>query len=112
MKADPEKVRAVLEMKSPENVKELQTFLGFITYLQKFLPHMSQVSAPLRKLLEKDIAWHWETEQIESFQKLKQLATNTPVLAFYDKDKDVVLNVDSSSCGLGAVLLQNDKPIA
>ncbi|XP_052768253.1 uncharacterized protein K02A2.6-like [Mya arenaria] len=112
LKPDPEKVRAVQEMKQPTNTKELQTFLGFITYLQKFLPNMSQVSAPLRKLLEKDIAWHWETEQKDSFQALKKMASEAPVLAFYNKDETVVLNVDASSCGLGAVLLQNERPVA
>lgn len=112
LKADPEKVRAVLEMSSPQNKKELQTFLGFITYLQKFLPHMSEVSAPLRILLKKDVQWHWELEQDESFKRLKSLASESPVLAFYNKDEDLILNVDSSSNGLGAVLLQNGKPIA
>lgn len=112
LKTSPEKSRAVREMKKPEDKKELMTFLGFITYLQKFLPHMSEVSAPLRKLLEKDIEWHWERSQEESFEKLKEMASNTPILAFYDPKDKVILNVDASSYGLGAVLLQRDKPVA
>ena len=47
-------------MKHPENVKELQTFIGFIQYLSKFIPNLSEISAPLRKLLEKDTLWHWD----------------------------------------------------
>ena len=54
LKVDPEKVRAIKEMNRSQNKKELQTFLGCITYLQKFLPRMSEVSALLRKLLEKE----------------------------------------------------------
>ena len=112
LKVDPEKVRAVKEMDRPQNKKELQTFLGCITYLQKFLPHMSDISAPLRKLLMKDIEWHWDTSHEKSFRRLKEMATETPVLAFYSPKDKLTLNVDASSYGLGAVILQNERPIA
>ncbi|XP_061173501.1 uncharacterized protein LOC133182663 [Saccostrea echinata] len=62
-------------MKPPGNVKELMTFLGFVQYLGKFIPNLSEISAPLRHLLSKDVAWHWEEEQMKSFEKLKQLVT-------------------------------------
>lgn len=107
-----EKIRAVLNMKRPENKKELQTFLGFITYLQKILPNMSDVSAPLRQLLENKVEWHWEELQETSFQTLKQMTTETPVLAFYDPKEELVLSVDASSYGLDAVLTQKGKPLA
>ncbi|CAC5360352.1 unnamed protein product [Mytilus coruscus] len=101
-------------LKKPENKKELQTFLGFITYLSKFLSNMSDVSAPLRVLLEEKNEWCWEKEQDTSFNKLKDMATNAPILSYYiyDPKQPLTLNVDGSSKGLGAVLLQNDKPIA
>ena len=60
LKPDPEKIRAVKEMKPPENANELKTFLGFIQYLGKFMPNMATESAPLRELLEKNVPWHWD----------------------------------------------------
>ena len=86
--------------------------MGFIQYLSKLMPNMSTVSAPLRTLLEKTIIWHWNEQQETSFQKLKTMATNTPILQYFDPNKTLTLNVDASSKGLGAVLIQNQKPVA
>lgn len=66
LKPDPEKVRTVQEMDYPENVKDLQTFMGFVQYLEKFMPNLSEVCSPLRKLLEKHSLWKWESKQGES----------------------------------------------
>ena len=112
LKADPEKIRAVKEMKPPVNAKELKTFLGFIQYLGTFMPNMATESAPLRELLEKNVAWHWDHLQEESFQKLKQMASSTPVLGYYDPRGPLCLSVDASSKGLGTVLLRDEKSLA
>ena len=69
VKIDYEKLRAVEQMTAPENKKELQHFLGFIQYLGKFLENMSEVSAPLRELLHKDIELHWDMEQENSLHQ-------------------------------------------
>ena len=56
-KADPEKIRAVQDMNQPQTVRRLMTFLGFIQYLGKFMPNMADISAPLRKLTQRDVEW-------------------------------------------------------
>ena len=99
-------------MTQPSNTKELKTFLGFIQYLAKFLPNMAELSAPLRKLVEKNTAWRWEKEQEDSFQQLKRMATSALVLSYYDPKKPVTLSVGAISKGLRAVLYQEDKPVA
>ena len=112
LKPDFDKLRAVEQMKAPTNKKELQTFLGFVQYLAKFLPNMPDVSAPLRQPLHKEVEWHWENEQEKSIQTLKKMCTNVPVLAYFDETKPIVLTVDSNSKVLGATIVQVGKPIA
>ena len=112
VKPDPEKVRAVKEMPPPTNVKELRTLLGFVQYLAKFIANLSEITAPLRQLLEKDIQWHWDSEQQSAFELLKEKVSNAPVLRYYDPKKDLVMSVDASSKGLGSVILQEGQPIA
>ena len=99
-------------MPFPANKEDLQRFLGMLTYLSKFIPHFSQIASPLRQLLEKDTAWQWHHEHEQSLLKLKELATSAPVLAYFKPDRPVTLSVDASSKGLGAVLIQDDYPIA
>ena len=112
LKADDEKVRAVVQLPPPQDKQELMRFMGMIQYLAKFIPNLSEVSAPLRKLLENDTAWHWEEEQKQSYEQLKKLVTNAPTLKFYDVKAPVTLSVDASSEGIGAVILQDGRPVA
>lgn len=80
LKPDPEKVRAVAQLPPPESKQALMRFMGMVQYLSKFIPNLSEVSAPLRKLLESDVEWHWEDKQIKSFEKMKTLLINAPTL--------------------------------
>jgi len=80
--------------------------------LSKFIPNLSQIASPLRALLEKDMTWECDHEHQESFHQLKQLATTAPVLKYFKPDRPIKLSVDASSKGLGAVLIQDEHPIA
>ena len=112
LQADPAKVAAVRDMPAPTNKTELKRFLGFVTYLGKFLPNLSTESAPLRELLKEDVEFLWTSSQETAFQCLKNLCTRCPVLALFDVNKEVQVQCDASSTGLGAVLLQEGRPIA
>ena len=112
VKPDPKKVEAILTMPTPANREGLQRFLGAVTYLSKFIPNMSQKSAPLRQLLQKDVEWSWGQVEDDAFTSLKTAISSAPVLTFFDPKEPVTLSVDASSKGVGAVLLQHDRPVA
>ena len=106
VQADPEKVEAISGMPSPRDKSDLRRFLGMINYLGKFMPNLSEKTALLRSLLEKDVLWSWSDKHEECFCMLKKLVTESPILKYYDPNKEMKLSVDASKYGLGAVLLQ------
>ena len=55
LKADPDKVEAVKNIPPPEDKEGIGRFLGFVQYLSKFIPNLSQVDAPLRELMKSDV---------------------------------------------------------
>lgn len=112
LEADPDKVEAIQAMKTPTNKTELQRLLGMITYLNKFIPNMSDLTNPLRDLLHKNTSFTWEIHHEAALNKIKQVLQSPPVLRLYDVNKPVTLTVDASSKNLGAALLQEGQPIA
>ena len=103
LKVDPEKVRAIVNMPVPSDAQGVRRFLGLVQYVSKFIPNLADVSEPLRILTKNDVVWHWDKPQVESFTKLKNVLTCSPVLQIYDLRKEVTISVDASSKGLGAV---------
>ena len=112
VKPDPKKVSAVAEMPAPTDKKGVQRLLGFVNYLAKFLPHLSDTCEPLRRLTDQNAEWRWDQQHKEAFEKIKQLVTAQPVLKYYDINEEVTIQCDASDKGLGAALLQNGQPVA
>ena len=91
LKPDPSKVKAIVAMSTPTDKKALQRLLGTVTYLAKFLPNLSDVTEPLRRLLDKGVQWHWNDPHEKSHKQVKQLITREPVLKYFDPSKEVTL---------------------
>jgi hypothetical protein len=112
LKVDPEKVRAINELPTPDNKQSLMRFIGMVTFLGRWLPHLADIKRPLCQLLREDVDWNWSREHDESVRQIKALLTSAPVLRYFDLSKQAVIQCDASGQGLGAVLLQDDRPIA
>ena len=81
-------------------------------YLAKYIPNMSELTAPLRSLLKSDVPWTWFPEHDTSLIKLKSVLSSAPVLRFYDTSLPTTLQIDTSKNGLGACLMQQNQPVA
>ncbi|CAI7889727.1 unnamed protein product [Closterium sp. NIES-53] len=113
---DPRKIEAVKKWKVPENVKELQQFIGFAKYYNRFVPQYAKIAAPLTDLLKKDTPFKWDTPHQQAMEQLQTALTTAPVLILPDPEKDYVVEADASDQAVGAVLMQDHgrglQPIA
>ena len=112
LKPDPSKVQAISDMPNPTDKAGIQRLMGTLNFLRSYIPKMSTLTEPLRCLLKQDVAWHWGPEQNKSMEIIKRVLLSEQVLKYFDVSKEVSLQVDASQCGLGAVLLQEGRPVA
>lgn len=108
LKKSPQKVNAILKTPVPKDVNKLQSFLGLINYYRNFIPAASSILSPLYNLLRKNVKWSWNSEHDVAFRTVKNILVSDQVLAHFDPDAKIILTVDASSSGLGAVLSQID----
>lgn len=109
---DPDKVSALKQMAPPTCVQELQSFLGMATYMSPFIKNASSLTAPLRDLTTKDSEFEWSASHQRAFDSIKSAICEEVTLAYFDPQKPITLQVDSSLKGLGAALIQEGKPVA
>ena len=79
-----------------------QSFLGAVNYYSKFIPNMADIAKHLYKLIEKNAIWKWKNECDNSFQVLKQLLSESPVLSLYDPVIPLKVDCDASKYALWA----------
>ena len=111
MKPDPIKIQALRDLPTPQTQKQLQSFLGLVNYLQPFLPDIAAKTTFLREQFSK---LDWTPSTDSAFQQLKQWICKTllkTTLAYYDRSQPLSIQTDASEYGLGAALLQNNRPI-
>ena len=80
IRVDPRKIEATLDWKLPKTVFEIRSFLGLAGYYQQFLEGFSFIAAHLTKLLCKGVLFVWTDAQQSSFEKLKSILTQAPIL--------------------------------
>ena len=102
----PEKLEAIKKMPAPSTSKEVKQFLGLIGYYRKFVPRFSDISRPLMRLTRHDIPFEWTEQCNKSFNHLRELLMQYPILRYLDPTKGYVLYTDASGIGWSGVLTQ------
>ena len=111
IKPDPKKVQTVVDWPTPTCLREVLQFLGLTNFSIKFIQGYANLTRPLTDLSKKAIVFDWTSSCEIAFKALKHALTSAPVLAFPDPDKLFELVCDASGFGLGAVLLQEGRPL-
>jgi hypothetical protein len=81
--------------------------MGLASYYRRFIAGFLRISHPITSLQRKENKFQWTEDCERSFQQLKQLLTNAPILRIEDLNEDFVVCTDACKEGLGGVLGQN-----
>ena len=106
------KINAISNIAPPKTKKELRSFIGMVNYYRDMWIRRSHVLAPLAALTSKTTKWKWGPEEQEAFETMKRIISKETMLAYPDFDKQFVIHTDASHQQLGAVISQENKPIA
>jgi hypothetical protein len=98
------------DWKRPKILKSLKVFLGLTGYYHKFVQNCGKIVSPLTTLLKKN-AFNGTLVIDYSFQALKEAMCKTLVLALPDSTKKFVLECDAFRKGIGAILMQDVRPL-
>ncbi|CAI7851263.1 unnamed protein product [Closterium sp. NIES-54] len=102
---DPKKLDTVKAWHPPTNITEVQSFLGFVNFVRRFVPDMARLTAPLTDLLRKGVAFTWGEKEHAAFSALKNVLCSPPVLRIADPHHPFEVVTDASDIAIGAVLL-------
>ena len=108
LKGDPEHERKAMEVKRPQTVKQVRSFLGWCSFYRRFVQNFSKIAQPLYELTHSASSiCVWSPNHQESFEILKRKMSTPPILQFPDFNKSFTLSTDASGMSIGAVLAQD-----
>jgi ribonuclease HI/transposase InsO family protein len=105
---DPERVQSIKDVRPPANKKALQSFLGKINFIRRFVPNFAERIKPLSALLKKDVAFRWGKDADKSFEDIKNAISQAPVLISPDFSRDFIIFSFASQDTIAGVLMQKD----
>lgn len=112
IKPNPKKIQVIQNFPIPKTQKEIRSFLGLLGYYRKFIKNFAKVTKPLTKCLKKGETVTLTPEFKDAFENCKTLLCNDPILKYPDFDKQFELTTDASNFAIGAILSQDEHPIA
>src|SRR2546425_268564 len=112
IEVDSRKIEAIQNWPQPQSVTDIRSFLDLAGYYRRFIEGFSLITAPLTKLLHKDVPFVWSEACQNSFDRLKEKLTTAPVLTISSGTGGFVVYSDASHQGLGCVLMQRGNVVA
>jgi hypothetical protein len=113
LKMDPEKVKEIKEWPSPRSIFEVRSFHGLTSFYKKFIRNFNGICAPILDTVKKrHKSFKWIEEAERSFNILKEKIKKQPILVLPNFGKTFQVRCDASGVAIGAVLSQDNKPVA
>lgn len=106
---DPSKIKAILEMPPPQNLKELRSLQGRLAYIRRFIANFGRRIQPFTRKTKKDIPFFWDENCQQALDGIKSYLLNPPVLAAPIPGKELILYTTALDESLGALLEQENE---
>ena len=106
VKMSEEKIKVVKDWPTPRNVKDIQSFLGFVNFNRQFIKDFAKICIPLTALTKKETPWNWTEKQETAFQTLKEACISPPVLIAFRSGEPLRFETDASDLAIGAAAKQ------
>ena len=109
---DENKWKVIQDWPTSTNIKELQSFLGSVSYLSKFILYLSTHRKLLQDLLKQssvDAEFLWLDTHTEAFNMLKTAVCKDITLKYFDSSLPIYIECNASKKGIGIVMLQPDS---
>ena len=108
---DPKKIAAVKQMELLQDMETMKSFLGLVNYLNRFSPCLAELSEPLRQICRQNMEFELTESVCVAFSRTKEEISKNVTLPYFNPNSSTTLQTNASKKGLGAVLLQNSKPV-
>ena len=105
IKANPDKCRAIANMRSPKNIKEVQQLLGRLTTLSRFVPRLAERMKPMVQLFRKAAKFNWDEGCEEIFKQLKIFLTSPSVIPKSRPDQPILVYLAVSEEAINVALV-------
>ena len=103
-------IKEISEIPFPHNKKSMQSFLGQINFVKRFVPDFSQIILPLQTMIKKNLVFKWGSAEKEAFDSIKQSIINSPALSTPNFSNHFILYTLTSTSSYAAALTQiNDQ---
>jgi hypothetical protein len=106
IEANPEKIKALIEMQDPVLVKDVQKLTGRVAALNRFIPNAAERSLPFFQVLRSSKNFQWSETQKQAFQELKDYLSNMTKLCPPEPKSPILLYLSASNSAVSAVLVQ------
>ena len=103
---NPDRIKEISEIPFPHNKKSMQSFLGQINFVKRFVPDFSQIILPLQTMIKKNSVFKWGVPEKEAFELIKKSIINAPALNTPNFSNHFTLYTIASDSSYATVLTQ------
>ncbi|XP_028547560.1 uncharacterized protein LOC114578513, partial [Dendrobium catenatum] len=109
IEVDPNKIKAIMEMPPPRNLRQLRSLQGQLAFIRRFISNLSGRCQPFSMLMKKDVCFKWDDECREAFDSIKRYLSNSPIFVAPILGKPLILYTAALEESLEALLAQHNE---